>query len=170
MAAKQRSSVVIMLYLVLCGGASGRRATTTRDCMRQMSEPKLVAQDAIAMGIDEVKSVKGFVGRLVSLKSLQFPENAAELHTCAEGVAGHLNDLNGSLSRLRRSPSMTVAYSRPLKFALSRAIASADDCRTAIGHVDAAFADMLMRKLNDLALILDDVEHRVSKLNAATHN
>ncbi|CAH9058571.1 unnamed protein product [Cuscuta europaea] len=177
MAAKQTSFMVILVgysltaLALLAGAAAGRGSPPyAQDCMRQKEEPKLLAQDAIALGIQEVKAVKGFVGKLVNLKSLQFPENAVGLSTCADGVAENLSELSSRLNRLRRAP-LTVSYSwPPLKFALGRAVASADACRTAIGHVDAAFVDMLMRKLNDLSLILDDVVHRVSKLDDATQN
>lgn len=165
--ANQNMAIVVLvscLLVLMCGTGE----SSTQDCVRNVAEASLLAHDAIALSIEETKDLKRFVTRLVKLKSLQsLSENASGLRYCSNGIAqslSHLKDTLYRLKHLQKAPTL-IATSPPLKGHINSAMVSVEACRNTIGDVDTTFADILTRKLNDLSIMLDDVEFRVSQLS-----
>lgn len=126
---------------------------------------KLAARDAITLSIRDVQETRKFVNGIPLLKSLRLTQQDPELLPCVEHLISDLSNAKSTLYRLRHlKPMFMQSDMESLKTIMGHSVGLGKMCGGALRNVDGIVALMLMRKLDDLCLMVDDVVYHVAEI------
>ncbi|KAL0447507.1 UNVERIFIED_CONTAM: hypothetical protein Slati_1878600 [Sesamum latifolium] len=126
---------------------------------------KLAARDAITLSIREVAETRKFVNGIPRLKSYRLTPQDPNLMLCVERLISDLTDVKSTLYRLRHlKPVHLRSDTESLKKTMGHSVELESTCGRSLGNVDGIVASMLMRKLDDLRMVVDDAVYHVAEI------
>lgn len=152
-------TILILLISLTSPPASAHESTT------EIEMHKLAARDAITLSIREVQETRKFVNGIPRLKSLRLTQQDPELLLCVERLISDLSNAKSTLYGLRHlKPTFMRSDTESLKTMMGHSVGLGKMCGRALRNVDGIVGLMLMRKLDDLCLMVDDVVHHVAEI------
>ncbi|KAK7283154.1 hypothetical protein RIF29_12482 [Crotalaria pallida] len=131
------------------------------------------AQDAIDITIAEVSRAKDFIGLIPNLRSIRnvrgVPSN--KVVQCVGDISDGISNVLSELNKLRQlcSGSSSTFYggTRYLESTVDSVVSFKHECHHALvdEDVDSTIRVMVLRKLDDIVLLTNDVIFRVSRLH-----
>ncbi|KAL2236101.1 UNVERIFIED_CONTAM: hypothetical protein Sindi_1342300 [Sesamum indicum] len=150
---------MILLISLAPPPASAQRPTS------ELEMHKLAARDAITLSIREVSEMRKFVNGIPRLKSYRLTPQDPKLMLCVERLISDLTDVKSTLYRLRHlKPILLRSDAESLKKTMGRSVELENMCGKSLGNVDGIVASMLMRKLDDLRMVVDDAVYHVAEI------
>ncbi|KAL0297332.1 UNVERIFIED_CONTAM: hypothetical protein Sradi_6785300 [Sesamum radiatum] len=138
---------------------------SARHPMTELEMHKLAARDAITLSIREVTETRKFVNGIPRLKTYRLTPQDPKLMLCVERLISDLTDVKSTLYRLRHlKPIYLQSDAESLKKTMGHSVELENMCGKSLGNVDGIVASMLMRKLDDLRMVVDDAVYHVAEI------
>ncbi|KAK4422333.1 hypothetical protein Salat_1815600 [Sesamum alatum] len=155
--------ILLMILSLAPPPASARRPTAELELHR------LAARDAITLSIREVRETRKFVNGIPLLRSFRLTPQDPDLLLCVERLISDLTDAKSKLYRLKHlNPLFLRSDRESLKKTMRRSVELEEMCGKALGNVDGIVASMLMRKLDDVRMVVDDAVYHVAEIERET--